>query len=732
MARLIVVLSFVLLFSRTSAAQTWAQVGPWASDFRWIAYNPHVPDEVFGVLSDGTLWISADNSYSWESIQPTLPEDVGPVSKVVFHPNSADTLFLLGDQLFRSADGGGSWTESDLDYKPVELIFSPHHPEIVLVDTWEHSSSLHRLYRSVDGGTSWDEVRQAEARNGFASFCWDPVDESRVLSGNVGLWESSDAGMSWNQYCDEVYGSYVHGIAILESEQDVVCVFVTGMTGYSEWVRISENGIVVEWTGIGNFNGWYGDFSGVLYGLLYNQIYRSEDGGVSWHSVFRDFPRITAFTMFPFSSACRFAPKPDDPETILLANSNGIFIGDIPTSTVQRTGTGIGFATPFEILPDPQIENGFLISAINEGVWSYNYENDAIANLHNRVAYGLTYHPDNISDLISVGLSIDDYHRTLQTVETLANPSPYVTYIDVCYDPTSQQRLIVLCDIPEFPGTGLNVLVSYDGGQRWATSLEGNLRTVAPLSGVPQSAIVGGDGLFLTLDWGEHWTCLSETMQVHKVVPSENEGVAYILTTNSADSSFYEFRFFPFQLISRSNEFAGAIPLDLSRQSGGYLLFAVSDDQLFMKRGGAPWQIIEFPGSPPYRTVSISESGNTLAVGTESDGIWVTSIENDIEDGFQRVVDKDIISIHTYPEPTNSSLVISLNGGWRSSLSISIFNILGKEVMSLNSVELRNPGASRSSVAIPPHKIDALPTGRYFLTVKDNKHVLSTRFTVLK
>src|SRR3954451_22060487 len=78
------------------------------------------------------------------------------VRALVVHPREPRTLYLGSEQgLFRSTDGADSWEEVVLPVGGLQIwsiLLSPGAPEILLV-----GACPARLFRSADGGRSWSE-----------------------------------------------------------------------------------------------------------------------------------------------------------------------------------------------------------------------------------------------------------------------------------------------------------------------------------------------------------------------------------------------------------------------------------------------------------------------------------------------------------------------------------------------------------------------------------------------
>ncbi len=95
---------------------------------------------------------SMDNGVTWYSTGLT-GADLGRPYKLTMHPSNSNVLFVADFfGIFRSDDGGLSWTETignltDSQFYDIEFI--PNHPDIIL------ASARNGIYKSVNGGGSW-------------------------------------------------------------------------------------------------------------------------------------------------------------------------------------------------------------------------------------------------------------------------------------------------------------------------------------------------------------------------------------------------------------------------------------------------------------------------------------------------------------------------------------------------------------------------------------------------
>ncbi len=181
-----------------------------------ILVHPQHPDTLWAASSLG-IYRSVDGGDQWSR---TL---TGNMASLEVDP--ADPSHLLagafGNAVAESHDAGATWSTGYLNGESyglsrIALAFAPSDPATVYALAGKISDQgFAGLWRSQDGGTTWNaQVLEGDGPNllgwtvggtdmgGQAwydlSLAVHPDDADRVFAGGVNLWESSDAGTSWN------------------------------------------------------------------------------------------------------------------------------------------------------------------------------------------------------------------------------------------------------------------------------------------------------------------------------------------------------------------------------------------------------------------------------------------------------------------------------------------------------------------------------------------------------
>lgn len=206
--------------------------------------------------------------------------------------------------------GGGVWKTNSggAEFRPVfddhamsvgALCIDPTNKEVVWVGTGEgnvrNSVSVgDGIYKSTDGGVSWKNMGLRETER-IAKVIVDPENPQIVYAAAMGhLWNAStdrgvykttDGGLTWNKvlYIDENTGAA--DIAIDPTQPSVIYAAMWGFRRYPYF-----------------FDSGYGGKSA---------LYKSTDGGVTWHKAHQGLPEETLGRM-------AVAVAPSNPNTVYL------------------------------------------------------------------------------------------------------------------------------------------------------------------------------------------------------------------------------------------------------------------------------------------------------------------------------------------------------------------------------------------------------------------------------
>ncbi|MDE3072675.1 MAG: sialidase, partial [Pseudomonadota bacterium] len=225
------------IYKSTDGGESWTDMGLKNSErIAKIAIDPRdgntvyacVPGKLWSDSADRGLYKTSDGGKSWKLVLKGRNLSTGCAS-LAMDPKNPDVLFAgmwdfrrkgwtfrsggvsptapSASGLFRSADGGKSWTEithqdnQGFPAKPygrIAVAVAPSNPSIVysLVESTDSA-----LYRSDDGGKTWQQRDKSQLMVWrpfyFANLIVDPTDPERLFKPDLNLIQSLDGGKSF-------------------------------------------------------------------------------------------------------------------------------------------------------------------------------------------------------------------------------------------------------------------------------------------------------------------------------------------------------------------------------------------------------------------------------------------------------------------------------------------------------------------------------------------------------
>jgi photosystem II stability/assembly factor-like uncharacterized protein len=267
----------------------WRLVGPHRGGrTRAITGVPGKPHTYLAGAVNGGVWKTDDDGRTWIPLFDAEPTQsigaiaVAPSDPRIIYVGSGEGLhrpdLSVGNGMYRSADGGLTWTHLGLDdaQQIPDVAVDPHDPNHLYAAVLGHPfgpSAQRGIYRSKDGGATWQLVLSRDENTGGSFIRIDPFDANTLYAGlwNVrsgpwedkntyngtigGLFKSTDGGDHWRQLREGLpSGLSQIDVAVAPSKQGRL--YATIATSASSEAQ-------------------YGTASGL-------GVYRSDDGGEHW------------------------------------------------------------------------------------------------------------------------------------------------------------------------------------------------------------------------------------------------------------------------------------------------------------------------------------------------------------------------------------------------------------------------------------------------------------------
>ena len=308
---------------------SWRLVGPfragWATAVAGIEGDPAT--FYFGAAGGG-VWKTTDAGLTWNALLQN--ERASAIGAIAIAPSDRRVIYagtgqpdarydiMAGEGVYRSADGGTSWTRVGLERTRHigAILIHPRDPDRVLVAALGHvfgSDPQRGVFLTRDGGRHWQPVLATPDSVGAVDLSWDPRSPDVVYAATwqmrlhpwldywmpqggrgSGVWRSDDGGEHWRRLAGGLPTGRVGRIGIGVAPGSGGRLVYACVQAYADRPAGAS--------GRGARGAGAADGSG---------LYRSDDGGTTWKLVNPDGSLGSSY----FG---RVVVSPDDPERLYV------------------------------------------------------------------------------------------------------------------------------------------------------------------------------------------------------------------------------------------------------------------------------------------------------------------------------------------------------------------------------------------------------------------------------
>jgi len=323
-----------------------------------IAIHPDDASTWYVAVGSGNVWKTTNAGTTWKPIF----DDQGSYSVgcVTIDPSNPEIVWVgsgenvsgrhvgYGDGVYRSRDGGKSWSRVGLENSEhiSKIIVDPRDSNVVYVAAqgplWSGGGER-GLYKTIDGGETWGLTLSAGEYTGVTDIEMDPRNPDVIYAAtyqrmrNVaalvdggpesGIYKTSDGGENWRELTNGLPKDDMGKIGLAISPQDPDVVYATIEVAHRKGGTYRSANGGGSWEKRGDYlSGGTGPHyyqeiyaSPHKFDRLYHmdvRLHASEDGGKNWNSIEGKYKHVDNHAL---------AFNPDDPDYLLAGCDGGLY-----------------------------------------------------------------------------------------------------------------------------------------------------------------------------------------------------------------------------------------------------------------------------------------------------------------------------------------------------------------------------------------------------------------------
>ena len=255
------------LTSATFAGLELRSIGPALMSGRIadIAVHPEDRSVWYVAVGSGGVWKTVNAGTTWESIFDSQPSY--SIGAITIDPHNPQTIWVgtgenvggrhvgYGDGVYKSLDGGKSWTQMGLESSEHigNILIDPRDSDVVYVASqgplWSGGGER-GLFKTTDGGETWEKILGGGEYTGVNEVHMDPRDPDTLYASThqrfrtvaalvnggpeSGIHKSTDGGATWRELTNGIPSEDKGKIGLAISPQNPDVVYATIELAYRE------------------------------------------------------------------------------------------------------------------------------------------------------------------------------------------------------------------------------------------------------------------------------------------------------------------------------------------------------------------------------------------------------------------------------------------------------------------------------------------------------------------
>ncbi|MFC2092398.1 T9SS type A sorting domain-containing protein [Bacteroidota bacterium] len=715
----------------------WILTGPTNIEGRitTIVIHPTNPQIVYAGCANGGVWKSTNFCQSWISVFDE--QNTSSIGALAIDPQNPETIYCgtgeanslrsyyPGTGIYKSTNEGNNWTFLGLDssYSIGNISVNPLNPSeiyVAAVGSLRRKNDQRGVYKSTNSGANWLRSLYIADSVGAIDVAIDPGNPSKVISAlwerqrredyikyggpKTALYVTTNSGLNWNV----INGGFPSNeptlgrvsLDISSSNSQIVYVLTAFADGYNRGLYKSTDG-TVSWTLI---NSTVASSSSYAW---FNRICKSDPsnpnivycGGLNMHK------SNNGGTTFSYVSeshvdqhAVAFAPS--NPNYVVIGNDGGIDYSTNGGSTwlysnslpvTQFYAGEINFNNPDMILGGTQ-DNGTIRTSGSAGSWSEIYGGDGfycLVDYSNQMRVyassqfgGLGRSTNGGASFMSATSGLDLTYTNWMTPFVMDKNNPLTLYCGTykIHKTTNGMQSWVPIS-PDLTNGHIQNL--------------GSITTVDVSKSNPDVIYCGTDdaNVWVTTNSGTNWNIINSGLPRRWVtrvaVHPDSSNVCYVTLSgykvDSTGSHIYQTSNYGTSWVSIGGNLPDAPINDvLIDPNDTKTLFIATDvSVMYTNNTGANWYVLGtgIPSNIPCHDLTLHNPTRKLVVWTHGRSAFkitlpllvnIKNVHNETPETFSLS--------QNYPNPFNPVTHIEYQLGKKTSVTLKIYDITGREV----------------------------------------------------